>query len=311
MDIDFPSIDLPTIQAEAGFEVSDPRRMNQNRLILSGALPSNSKRTGLGENKTQGGYLSLLISLQISIFIIVCLAGCATSGSLHQGSTRARSEVVTLIVKTKPMSILVDGKWVGIHSRDTVMPGTYKVSMLSPARITDSSGVSGALEGWGLPHFGFANVPGSFTANAGDTVLFVSAGPTTMVGDKGQISYCDGLGCVVVNGAQALSFTPPKGKAGLYLIRPRGIVGAAGPWTVMLDNVEIGGLNVGCFMYKAVSPGLHIIGYPQFKHLELTVEADQNYYLSMKPGWGPSHFMRITEAHGHDAVNNYDLYPAR
>jgi plastocyanin len=96
------------------------------------------------------------------------------------------------------MNISIDGKWVELGSGATVLPGTYKVTMLSNCIVSDSSGLAGSLEQAGLAHRGQAEVPDSFTATAGDTVTyFWSPGERIVNSNTGGIAHCTGFGHTV------------------------------------------------------------------------------------------------------------------
>lgn len=148
------------------------------------------------ETGTARHQLAPSLRLQAVIFLSVCLCGCATSRQLYEGQARPKAEVVTVEHQWNMfgMKILIGEKWVNLNSGSTVMPGTYKVSVLCNAIITGSSGAAGTLERAGLPHRGFAEVPDSFTADAGDTVTyFWSGGERTGVNDGGQTYHCPGF----------------------------------------------------------------------------------------------------------------------
>lgn len=57
--------------------------------------------------------------------------------------------------------------------------------------------------------------------------------------------------------AQALSFKPPAGQSGIYVVRGGGIVGAAAYWTVNLDGDLLGKLAMRNYIYSTVPPGEH------------------------------------------------------
>jgi hypothetical protein len=96
------------------------------------------------------------------------------------------------------MNISIDGKWAELGSGATVLPGTYKVTMLSNCIITDSPGAAGTLEQAGFAHRGQAEVPDSFTGVAGDTITyFWSPGERTLQGNTGGTAHCTGFGHTV------------------------------------------------------------------------------------------------------------------
>lgn len=59
--------------------------------------------------------------------------------------------------------------------------------------------------------------------------------------------------------AQAILFSPPPGKANLYIIRREAWLGAAFNIQIALDGRLIGALQTGSFLLKAVDPGDHTL----------------------------------------------------
>ena len=94
---------------------------------------------------------------------------------------------------------------------------------------------------------------------------------------------------------RALSFTPPPGKAYVYVIRPRQWGEENVYVHVDLDLEKIGKLGRGFYLFAAVAPGKHglqgsylfnqglflgiknVIGEP----FKFTAEADKNYYFKI------------------------------
>ena len=84
---------------------------------------------------------------------------------------------------------------------------------------------------------------------------------------------------------QALSFTPPPGMAGLYLIRPYHFAGAAVLWKAQLDYQEFGSLKTSSYLYSAVLPGKHLLrtgAHGDAGATTFIAEAGKNYYFSMR-----------------------------
>jgi hypothetical protein len=112
---------------------------------------------------------------------------------------------------------------------------------------------------------------------------------------------------------QALTFSPPPGKANLYVIRPYNVVGSVGLWTVTLDFNEIGTVGLRSYLYGAIAPGEHVLG-PTIQgtspnRLKFTAEAGRNYFFKVTPnfsfaGWG---FDALDEAEGRERVQEYTL----
>ncbi len=80
---------------------------------------------------------------------------------------------------------------------------------------------------------------------------------------------------------QVLSLVPSPGKAGVYLIRPNGIVGSAGLWEAYLDGQPYGGLPIGSFFYVELEPGQHSLDDKGVR--KFTAEAGKNYFAIIKP----------------------------
>jgi hypothetical protein len=101
---------------------------------------------------------------------------------LYNGPARLPSEVVTIVLANSSLrlgtnvshagpfgaavgqsKILIDGKWVGLHSGSRVLPGRYDGAFFM------NSGPKGPLY---FPTYRFMNMTDSFTASAGYTVAF-------------------------------------------------------------------------------------------------------------------------------------------
>jgi hypothetical protein len=99
-----------------------------------------------------------------------------------------------------------------------------------------------------------------------------------------QITGCSSVpeGSAVMK-QQALSFTPPPGKAGIYVIRPYHMLGAAVLNNISLDYQVFGALGTSSYLYGTVSPGLHTLrsslGAGSMEVVPFTVEAGKNYYF--------------------------------
>ena len=140
------------------------------------------------------------IRLLLACAVALVFTGCATNKQLYQGEVRPKSEVVTVKTASWPffMSIILDGKWVSLPSGSTVLPGTYKVSVLSNCTITGETGAHGTLENAGFTHFAQINVPDSFTASAGDTVTyFWSQGQKITTLNNGGTAYSPNFSYII------------------------------------------------------------------------------------------------------------------
>jgi hypothetical protein len=110
---------------------------------------------------------------------------------------------------------------------------------------------------------------------------------------------------------QALSFTPPPGMAGLYVIRKYHIAGAAVSWTVHLDYQEFGSLRTSSYLYSAILPKKHSLrmGKDQYGLATFIAKAGENYYFSMSPpGFGMHPFAQIPEADGQACVRKFKMH---
>jgi hypothetical protein len=59
--------------------------------------------------------------------------------------------------------------------------------------------------------------------------------------------------------AEAIKFSPPAGKANLYIIRREAYLGCAFNIQIGLDGQQVGSLQTGSFLLKVISPGNHIL----------------------------------------------------
>jgi hypothetical protein len=84
---------------------------------------------------------------------------------------------------------------------------------------------------------------------------------------------------------QALSFAPPPGKAGVYVIRPYHMLGAAILNNISLDYQVFGALETSSYLYGTVSPGLHTLrcaDLPSASIVPFNAEAGKNYYFQAR-----------------------------
>jgi hypothetical protein len=106
---------------------------------------------------------------------------------------------------------------------------------------------------------------------------------------------------------QALSFTPPSGMAGLYVIRPWHLGGAAINWEVRLDYQEFGSLETSSYLYSAILLGKHFLrmGQGDTGVNAFIAKAGENYYFSAKVSILGPVFYQISEADGQGYVNKF------
>jgi hypothetical protein len=108
---------------------------------------------------------------------------------------------------------------------------------------------------------------------------------------------------------QALSFTPPPGKAGVYAIRPWSYVGYGVLFKITLDYHELGSLAPSSYLFAVVIPGKHIfrvVNADTDTDTTFTTEAGKNYFFTFKPGWGIL-IGQISEADGQGYVRKFKL----
>ncbi|MGP8202222.1 MAG: hypothetical protein ACLQU4_22310 [Limisphaerales bacterium] len=109
---------------------------------------------------------------------------------------------------------------------------------------------------------------------------------------------------------QSLSFAPPSGMAGLYVIRKHHMGGAAALWMVRLDYQVFGSLNINSYLYSAVLPGKHFLRKgPQgdYGMATFVAEAGKNYYFLMGVGIGGPRLDPMPEAEAQEYIRKYKM----
>lgn len=110
---------------------------------------------------------------------------------------------------------------------------------------------------------------------------------------------------------QALSFTPPPGKAGIYVVRPFHMLGGAVLTKISLDYQEFGVLHTSSYLFGTVSPGLHTLRISDkgfgFKVAPFTAEAGKNYYFTFKLELSRPQIDPISETDGQAYVRKFKL----
>jgi hypothetical protein len=110
---------------------------------------------------------------------------------------------------------------------------------------------------------------------------------------------------------QALSFTPPPGKAGIYVVRPFKMVGGAVLTGISLDYQVFGVLHTSSYLYGTVSPGQHTLRSSDkqfgFEVVPFTVEAGKNYYFKYKLEIPHPVIEAISETDGQEYVRKFKL----
>ena len=110
---------------------------------------------------------------------------------------------------------------------------------------------------------------------------------------------------------KAMQFSPPQGRAAVYVVRPFGFVGAGLPMHLLIDHQEFGKLPAGTFLYGEISPREHILESADFTGLKshsikFTAEEGKSYYIYATVGWN-LHLDILTEDEGKRLVTKYEL----
>lgn len=108
---------------------------------------------------------------------------------------------------------------------------------------------------------------------------------------------------------QALSFSPPPGKAGIYLTRPRAMSKNSVLFNVDLDGEEFGRLEPSSYLFGLVTPGVHYLRSRDRSgsSAPFTAEEGRNYFFSIKPGWSAPIFEPIPDVDGKAQVRQMKL----
>ena len=89
---------------------------------------------------------------------------------------------------------------------------------------------------------------------------------------------------------KARQFSPPPGRAAVYVIRPFGFVAAGSPMTIFMDHRKFGKLPAGTFLYGEVLPREHILEsaeFPGVQNASLRFKAEEGrcYFFYATVGW--------------------------
>jgi hypothetical protein len=109
---------------------------------------------------------------------------------------------------------------------------------------------------------------------------------------------------------QALSFTPPSGMAGLYVIRSWHLGGAAVNWGIRLDYQYFGSLETSSYLYSPILPGKHFLRMGASGDSKVTTfiaKAGENCFFSTHPKLGGIVFDQDSESDGHKYVRKYKM----
>lgn len=106
---------------------------------------------------------------------------------------------------------------------------------------------------------------------------------------------------------QALSFTPPSGMAGLYVIRPWHYAGSAVNWEAQLDYQDFGTLETSSYLYSPILAGKHFLrlGTGDTGVNTFIAKAGENYYFSAKISILGPVFYPISDADGQGYVRKF------
>jgi hypothetical protein len=83
---------------------------------------------------------------------------------------------------------------------------------------------------------------------------------------------------------EAKSFTPPPGKANLYIARRSAYFGSAVTFRIMVDGIPIGSIGPGTYHLVAVEPGQHNILVSSTENSDQAMfeaAADNSYYFQV------------------------------
>jgi hypothetical protein len=112
---------------------------------------------------------------------------------------------------------------------------------------------------------------------------------------------------------QALSFTPPPGKAGIYVIRPSQFLGGGVLDKISLDYQEFGVLGTSSYLFTTLPPGRHSfrtsLGAGSMEVVPFTVEAGKNYYFHVRASLAANTILiePISETDGQAYVRKFKL----
>jgi hypothetical protein len=104
--------------------------------------------------------------------------------------------------------------------------------------------------------------------------------------------------------AQALSFKPPEGQSGIYVIRQGGVIGAAATWRVDLDVDNLGAIGTNQYLYATVPPGDHNLQMlTQEEGTTFRTEPNKNYFFTISVPFFQNHIEQISEDRGRQLVS--------
>lgn len=114
---------------------------------------------------------------------------------------------------------------------------------------------------------------------------------------------------------KARQFSPPPGRAGLYVMRTAQFVAAGSPINVFLDHKKFGSLPPPSFIYAEILPREHVLELAEVsgcKNISIRFTAEEKkcyFYLAevhMGFGKGTMTLEPLSEEEGRELVNKYE-----
>lgn len=112
--------------------------------------------------------------------------------------------------------------------------------------------------------------------------------------------------------SQARKFSPPAGRAAVYLIRPSQFVAAGSPITAFMDHEDFGAVPPGSFLYGEILPREHslevgIKGINKITPLRFKAEEGKCYFFYTEVNLRSVALELISDEKGKDLVEKYKL----
>jgi hypothetical protein len=113
---------------------------------------------------------------------------------------------------------------------------------------------------------------------------------------------------------KARQFSPPPGRAALYVIRPNQFIAAGSYIGVFIDHDKLGRLPPQSFLYAEITPREHILELAEVsnsKNTSVRFKAEEGkcyfYRAEVKAGFGGTLALEsFSEGEGKDLVRNYE-----
>jgi hypothetical protein len=112
--------------------------------------------------------------------------------------------------------------------------------------------------------------------------------------------------------SQARKFSPPAGRAAVYVIRPYQFVAAGSPITLFIDHGDFGAIPPGSFLYGEILPREHsleagIKGISGVTPYQFKAEEGRCYFFYTEVNLGSVTLESISDEKGKDLVAKYKL----